>query len=371
MATDSVRASGHVFSGRLRIPIRNVWLLILYASDLFRSMDASQVQFERDAEDIPDLAAELLVHQITARLRRNLTFGYRRRNEDLTRLRGRIDLMRTDRFQLLSRGRIACGFDELTVDTPRNQFVLAALNAITPLVTRRDLAIRCRELSGALTNAGVSTVRSRRLQLDTQRFGRGDAQDRPMIDAARLSLDLSLPTEEDGVNSLGIHRTDERWMQNLFERAVGGFYLVVLPRPQWTTRTGTKLNWLTTDRSPGIGGMLPGMQTDIVLVDRVRGRELVIDTKFTGLLKPGKRDQDRFKSGYVYQMYAYLRSQERAGLAMSMSSAGLLLHPTIDVTHDEYMVVNDHTIRFATVDLAGTAGEIRARLLAVVEVAGQ
>ena len=116
---------------------------------------------------------------------------------------------------------------------------------------------------------------------------------------------------------------------------------------------------------------MPGMQTDIVLVDRDGGRELVIDTKFTGLLKPGKRDQDRFNSGHIYQMYAYLRSQEQPARAMSMTSAGLLLHPTIDVTHDEYMVVNGHAIRFATVDLAGTASEIRARLLTVVEVAGQ
>ena len=70
-------------------------------------------------------------------------------------------------------------------------------------------------------------------------------------------------------------------------------------------------------------------------------------------------------------MYAYLRSQELPDQAMSMTSAGLLLHPSIDVTHDEYMVVNDHAIRFATVDLAGSACEIRARLLAVVEVAGR
>lgn len=372
MAISAARSSGHVYSGSLRIPLRNVWLLLLYASDLFKSMDASQVQFERDAEEIPDLAAEILVHQVTARLRRNLTFGYRRREQDLTRLRGRIDLLRTERFQLLSRGRIACGFDELTVDTDRNQFVLAALNAIAPLVKSPGLAIKCRELSGALTSAGVSTVRSRRLQLNTQQFGRGDAQDRPMIDAARLSLDLALPTEEQGASSLGTHTTDERWMQRLFERAVGGFYSVVLPRPQWTTRTGTKLNWQTTERSRGIGGMLPGMQTDILLVDRDGGRELVIDTKFTALLKPGKRDgEERLKSGYIYQMYAYLRSQELPDQAMSMTSAGLLLHPSIDVTHDEYMVVNDHAIRFATVDLAGSASEIRARLLAVVEVAGR
>ena len=68
------------------------------------------------------------------RLRRNLNSEFDRRVDDLTRVRGRIDSLRTERRQLLQQGRIACSFDELTTDTPRNRYVRAALNHLHRMV---------------------------------------------------------------------------------------------------------------------------------------------------------------------------------------------------------------------------------------------
>ena len=69
------------------------------------------------------------------------------------------------------------------------------------------------------------------------------------------------------------------------------------------------------------------------------------------------------RSGCMYQMYAYLRSQEVAGDQPNKLSNGLLFHPSVAVSYDEYMVVNGDWIRFATVDLTGTTAEIRQTLL--------
>ena len=89
-----------------RIPVRNIWLLMLYASDLYRELPrARSVAVEEDPDDLPNLVAELLTHAVERRMRRNLSFGYRRRHADLDRVRGRIDLLRTERRQLLQRGR--------------------------------------------------------------------------------------------------------------------------------------------------------------------------------------------------------------------------------------------------------------------------
>ena len=54
------------------------------------------------------------------------------------------------------------------------------------------------------------------------------------------------------------------------------------------------------------------MQTDIVL-ERTGSHDnyrIVIDTKFTSILKSGQYGNPTLDSGYIYQMYAYLRSQE-------------------------------------------------------------
>ena len=74
--------------------------------------------------------AEILAHAVETRLHRQLSLGYRSREEWLTRVRGRIDVLTTERHQLLDRGLVACRFAELTIDTPRNRFVRAALGPL-------------------------------------------------------------------------------------------------------------------------------------------------------------------------------------------------------------------------------------------------
>jgi len=84
-----------------RIPVRNLWILMLYASDLVRLNDPRWIGLDKNADELPDLVAELLCRIVEQRLRRNLSFGYRYRNEVLTRVRGRIDILQTARRRLL------------------------------------------------------------------------------------------------------------------------------------------------------------------------------------------------------------------------------------------------------------------------------
>src|SRR5665811_210634 len=78
-----------------RIPVRNLWLLMLYASDLTRVGDAFNARVDNDLDDLPDLIARLLADSVERRLHRTLTRGYRRREMVLTRVRGRIDILTT------------------------------------------------------------------------------------------------------------------------------------------------------------------------------------------------------------------------------------------------------------------------------------
>ena len=104
-----------------RIPVRNLWLLMLYASDLVRLSDPGVFGIEQNFDDLPDLIAELLCRIVEQRLKRNLSSSYRLRNEVLTRVRGHINALKTMAGCLLERGQVACRFDALTLNTPRNR----------------------------------------------------------------------------------------------------------------------------------------------------------------------------------------------------------------------------------------------------------
>jgi len=88
---------------------------------------------------------------------------------------------------------------------------------------------------------------------------------------------------------------------------------------------------------------------------------VVIDTKFSSILSSGRFGNAGLKSGYIYQMYAYVRSQEGRDPQWD-GAAGLFLHPAIDGALHEHAVIQNHPITFATVDLSDTATAIRDEL---------
>ena len=77
--------------------------------------------------------------------------------------------------------------------------------------------------------------------------------------------------------------------------------------------------------SSGLASILPRMVTDIVLDTPQEGRRVVVDTKFSSILASRRFGGSGLKSNYLYQMYAYVRSQE--GLDPRWDKAtGLFLH---------------------------------------------
>jgi len=363
----SVRADEATEAYIGRIPVRNLWLLMLYASDLFRTRGIGKVGLEDNPDDLPDLIAEILAHAVEQRQRRRLSLGYRFRDGILNRVRGRIDVLKTERHQLLARGLVACRFEELTIDTPRNRFVRAALETISRIVRRKDIAHRCRSLAAGMKAQGVSGNAPSRAEMSTDRFGRQDADDQFMVAAAKLALDLALPTETAGNNVLSLPEREVMWVRRLFERAVGGFYDVVLGPQGWRVQCGGTLNWQVGQKTSGIDKILPTMRTDVVLDHASTGRRIVIDTKFTSIVTSGWFREETLRSGYIYQIYAYLRSQVGRGDALADSASGLLLHPSVGDAVDQTVVIQGHSIRFATVDLKESPSTIRSQLLRLCE----
>jgi 5-methylcytosine-specific restriction enzyme subunit McrC len=221
-------------------------------------------------------------------------------------------------------------------------------------------------MAASLGVAGVRPGRPSRAELASDQIGRNDEADRSMVALARLVFDLSLPTEEAGPEPLVAPDREERWVRKLFERAVLGF-----ARSEFgalgDVQGGRHLEWQIDSASAKLLSILPGMITDVV-VDVGTTPLLVIDTKFTAITQRGQYDAERLKSGYIYQMYAYLRSQEgRGGRWEGMS--GMLLHPSIGESVEEVAEVQGHRLTFATVDLAAPTRTVIEELRRVLRSA--
>ena len=354
-----------------KIPVRNLWLLLLYASDFFRHKSKARQGVEDSPDNVADLVAEILTHHVKKRIRRNLSLGYIPYRDDLRRVRGRVDLLRTQRHHLLKRGMVACRYEELSIDTPRNRYIAAALLQLTKLVSSQSgLGRQCHLLAATFDGMGVSRKKPAWSEVAADRIGHHDADDRDMLDAARLVFELVLPAEMAGNrHHVSPDRSNHQWIRSLFEKGIAGFYKVVLTRHGWQTRPQSEISWpIRTKSSDEVNRIFPKMYIDIILEHQDQQRRTIVDTKFTHILQKGQWGNETFKSKHLYQIYAYIRSQECDDDPLSKTASGLLLYPSIGVNFDEFVVIQGHKIRFATVDLTAKIPVIRDQLFRAVEV---
>ena len=355
---------GVVVSGSTEIPVRNLWLLMLYASRLYqRDEFLPHRNIDDNPEDLFELVAEILVTAVERRLKRSPGRQYRQRAATLTRMRGHIDLLATESRMLLAQGRIACRFDELSVDNPRNRVLRTALVIATRHAEDRNLERRARALADVLTQYGVSPRLITAREAGQLHLGRNERDDVEAIDAARLLLQMAIPSEEVGRASSRDPERAAAEVRRIYESAVRGFYKAVLA-PDWSVSAGeTQHRWPITDATAGLEAVLPVMKTDTLLQSATR--RIVIETKFAEALKPNQFELPKLSRDHIFQLYAYVQSQHERD-ALASSTEGVLLYPVVGQHLDESATIQGHTYRFLTVDLAGDARDIRAALLSVV-----
>jgi len=343
------------------IPLRNVWLLFLYAADLVQFKDQWKVAPE-SAKDLPELVARLLVHVVEQRLRRNLSRGYLPKRAVLPRVRGRIHILQTVTGQLLERGRIACSFDEHTMQTPRNRLVRAALDYLAICVGDAEVVHACRSLSLALGRLGVGSARPSRAEMAADQIGRNETADLLMVNLARMAFEALIPGERSGGATAYKADATPHLMRRLFEKAIANALRIELEPQGWQVRAGKRLSWPVNRGSSNVLSYLPSMQTDIELTHHAQKRKVVIDTKFTHIFAASQYRDEVLRSGYLYQLYTYLRTQEEIGLEKGWRSEGMLLHPQVDGVIDEHIDLQGHRMRFKTIDLNCSAQELEIQL---------
>ncbi|GAS92475.1 5-methylcytosine-specific restriction endonuclease system specificity protein McrC [Mycolicibacterium brisbanense] len=356
--------TGVVFSGKTEIPVRNLWLLMLYASELYASnADVRDAGAEHRPDDLPDLVAEILAQAVERRLQRSLSRSYIGRRQPLTRVRGRIDVLETESAQLLSRGQIACKYSELAIDNPVNRLVYAGLIVAAATARDTDRAHRCRQLAGMLRLQGVTATLASRSDADSITLGRNQVADLDGVNAARLLLRMDIPSEDTGAAHRMSALRDAADIRHLYETAVRGFYRATL-QPPWRVRAGETVHtWPLHEQSAGALAILPVMRTDTML--ERPDRRIIVETKFADALKTNRFGTPRLSRNHMFQLYAYVQSQHNRDL-LGATAEGVLLYPVVHADVDEYAVIGGHRYRFITVDLAAETPAIRERLLSVV-----
>jgi 5-methylcytosine-specific restriction enzyme subunit McrC len=336
------------------IPIRNLYYLFCYAWNRFEEAQAISTGAE-DSPDLPSLLARVLAEGTRSLLKRGLDRNYLPHEEELSTIRGHIELGSTLRLQARNMRRVTCTYDELSHDLLHNQLLKASLKRLAN-ANRMD-PLLARELHRLWTRMpDVSDIRLSAAAFARVHLNRNNARYDLLLKICELAFACMIPDNTGSGYAFQNVLRDERKMARVFEDFVRNFYRasqrIFRVKPY-------QLEWQAVPLATNGMGRLPAMRTDIYLenVDR----RIIIDTKYYADALQQHHGSPSFRSNNLYQLFAYLRNDAVAEPDLPIAE-GVLLYPQVQHTLDASYVVHGHQVRLATVNLAASWPEIETRL---------
>jgi 5-methylcytosine-specific restriction enzyme subunit McrC len=339
------------------IPIQNVYYLLAYAWDHFRSGDEIDVS-QSQCPDVHNLLALLLGGGIRRLATKGMDKGYREFVETTPRLRGRVDLLTSFRKMTHVSGRMTCEFDELTADTLPNRILKATcrrlIQAASQLSIDNSRNIRlCVELLADISDIRIESRTFHRVQLH-----RNNRHYRLLMHVCRLLHDLFLPDQESGKRRFRDILDEETVMHRVFESFVRQFAIRHCPDAKVSAM---QVRWNGT-WDDEMGDVLPRMYTDVTLVRS--NRKTILDCKFYKDALVSRHNRLRLHSSHLYQLTAYLNNKARDEGWDQVD--GILLYPSVDHHLDLTFTLLDHQIAIQSIDLDQDWPVIHKRMLTVL-----
>ena len=343
------------------VPIRNVWHMLVYAWRELRLLNRWQVDVE-SAPTLDGLFAKILSNLVRERMRIGLGRNYTSASQLLHGLRGRVDFDKSLKRLAFQNGLAFCRFQIFSANVLKNQIIRSTLHNLSQRgdfgSDQKDASLlrhQLRRLVRDLDN--IDLIEVKRDAVRRQELERDDHDYRLMLAICHIILQNQMPTEVAGTRKLyGVDR-DWKFLWQLFETFIANFFQ--LRMTDWTVLTQKTMYWPTD----GGTDFLPVMKPDIVMRYKPSGQLVVLDTKFSRhILTTGQFGNATLNRDHLFQIYAYLRSQEEKS-SNHQSATGVLLYPSVHYQLSESTRIQGHVMRWETVDLTKPWQEIEASLI--------
>lgn len=339
----------------MAVPVLNIYYLLCYAwqSNLGDLLPVDAISGDRPE----DLFALLLAEGLQPLLPHRLERGYRAEEDDLRGPRGKINLASTLSRALRPRGRVACSFDEVSVDIPSNRVLKGTIRRLLGVDTLdarlRGRLVGCLRALAAVTDVPVCSSDASRVILHGN-----NARYALLMRVCGLVLDHLLPAEGDGNWKMRPFFGDESAMGGLFEDFLYNF----LRREQTEFKVGrSQPKWRCDPQVSEDVGWLPGMETDIELTRP--GRRVVIEAKFYSEPLQTHYGRSSVRSAHLYQVMAYLHALR---VDLGEQPEGMLLYAGVGAPIDLCFRIDGHNVRVRSLNLNQPWKGVRDELLGVV-----
>lgn len=314
-----------------------------------------------DYDSVPDLLCRVFLNGFNAIFKQGLEKNYIEVREEYPGIKGKIQFKESLSRNLFQQGRALCLFDDYSADTLANQILKRALYLLKvhkklnrKLHDKVNLAyFKLSDVSDVNINLKSFT------RLITHKNNRHYSL---MLSIAKLIIESLSVNQDSGDSQFSSFLRDEKKMAGLFEGFLRNFYKSHLKSYRVTS---DQIKWDVECEDESTLGLLPRMQTDIVLVSKER--KIVIDAKYYRDALSSYYDAQKFQSANLYQLFTYVKNlAANDSNPLNKSCEGMLIYPVNGYELNNSFVLNGHKIDIVTVDLSKSWKSIEAELLSLI-----
>lgn len=332
--------------------------MLSYAFTALNQSNYDNIAVE-EFDNVHNLFAAILSKGIAQQLKQGLYREYLGQKEDLTVMRGKIDMPGTIKNKIARKQVLTCEYDVLSENNLLNQI----LKTTVMLLLRHanvDPEYKSDLKKEMLFFSGVDTIDPSSIKWSFIRFQRNNQTYRMLISLCQFILEGMLLTTEQGEYKLASF-VDEQRMCRLYEKFILEYY--TKEHPALDVRA-SQIPWALDD---GIGTMLPIMQSDITL--SCGKKVLIIDAKCYAHTTQVQYDKHTLHSHNLYQIFTYVKNKSASLADGSHEVSGMLLYARTDeeIQPDSSYMMSGNKISVKTLDLNRDFSEITKQLDVIVE----
>lgn len=313
------------------IPIKNLFYMLCYAWDVLAIIDDIKVGTD-DYDDAYNLLARVFTFGVGKLIRSGFHRSYIEKQEELSTVRGKINLQ--DSINSLSplKKKLVCDYDEYSSNDIFNQIIKYTISSIlaNPDI---DKGIKSDLKKQLLFFADIDEVAPTKMNRQKLAFNRNNVTYKLLIHIAIMLYDNTSINEDDG-NTVFKDFFRQEQMCRVFELFILNFYTMHLDRHTYKVHA-PKISWpLDTDAEEIWGDQFdiisnPGdRRTDIVVENNNLHTQFIMDAKYyhkTFVEAYMNADDEKVRTGHLNQIRGYLIDSKFNG-----KKYGALIYPMVN-----------------------------------------
>lgn len=330
--------------------------MLSYAFQVLNEQGFKSIETE-EFDNVADLCAAILSKGISRHLKQGLNREYIERLEQLSALRGKIEITESVKSQTMFKRQMICTYDDFSENSYMNRIIKTTIL----LLIRADIEkSRKKELRKLLVFFGeVDTLDPLTINW-SRRYNRNNQMYRMLISVCYLVIKGLLQTNSDGTVKL-MDFMDEQRMCRLYEKFILEYYKKEYPQIKTSS---SQIPWIVDD---GVLDMLPIMQSDVLL--EYGNKLLIIDAKYYAQNMQTQYDTTTIHSGNLYQIFTYVKNKTAELNNSDKTVSGMLLYARTDemVQPNKTYKMSGNTISVKTLDLDCEFSVIASQLNSIAE----